>query len=223
MEIDDLLNICVKIGLLLNALIDLLEERFVDKRLDAANGKVRHKILPIAEVTQTVESVKNIFFEVVECLGLVLHAEPKHPWRVVASEDARAVEIHAERLMPLGHLLASLNNLWDVLIGRVAHEFQGQVNLVGFAPINVAALVLQIILKTLHQSWIFFPYGNGNSKKSTFHFFGFSSSKIIVRRFSIGTRTWFIVSRSRTVTVLSTKVSLSTVTHIGVPMASCLL
>ena len=54
----------------------------------------------------------------------------------------------------------------------------------------------------------------------SFYFFGFNSSKIIVRRFSIGTRTCCIVSRSRTVTVLSTNVSLSTVTHIGVPMAS---
>lgn len=55
------------------------------------------------------------------------------------------------------------------------------------------------------------------------HFLGFSSSKIMLRRFSIGTRTCVIVSRSRTVTVLSVKVSLSTVTHNGVPMASCLL
>ena len=54
------------------------------------------------------------------------------------------------------------------------------------------------------------------------HFFGFNSSKIMLRKLSIGTRTCCIVSRSRTVTVLSTKVSLSTVTHIGVPMASCL-
>ena len=55
------------------------------------------------------------------------------------------------------------------------------------------------------------------------HFFGFNSSKIMFLRLSIGTRTCCIVSRSRTVTVLSIKVSLSTVTHIGVPMASCLL
>ena len=54
------------------------------------------------------------------------------------------------------------------------------------------------------------------------YFFGFNSSKIMLRRLSIGTRTCCIVSRSRTVTQLSTKVSLSTVTHIGVPMASCL-
>ncbi len=52
------------------------------------------------------------------------------------------------------------------------------------------------------------------------YFFGFNSSNIIARRLSIGTRTCCIVSRSRTVTQLSTKVSLSTVTHIGVPMAS---
>ena len=52
------------------------------------------------------------------------------------------------------------------------------------------------------------------------YFFGFNSSKIMFLKLSIGTRTCCIVSRSRTVTQLSTKVSLSTVTHIGVPMAS---
>ncbi len=56
--------------------------------------------------------------------------------------------------------------------------------------------------------------------RTNHHFFGFSSSKIMLRRLPIGTRTCCIVSRSRTVTQLSTKVSLSTVTHIGVPMAS---
>ena len=49
---------------------------------------------------------------------------------------------------------------------------------------------------------------------------GFNSSKIMLRRLSIGTRTWLMVSRSRTVTVWSSSVWLSTVTHIGVPMAS---
>lgn len=65
-------------------------------------------------------------------------------------------------------------------------------------------------------------YFNASLQAEKHYFFGFNSSKIILRRLSIGTRTCCIVSRSRTVTQLSTKVSLSTVTHIGVPMASCL-
>ena len=64
---------------------------------------------------------------------------------------------------------------------------------------------------------------NASLQAEKHYFFGFNSSKIMFLRLSMGTRTCCMVSRSRTVTQLSTKVSLSTVTHIGVPMASCLL
>ena len=161
LEINDLLDVGMKVSLLFDALIDLLEERLVDKLLDAAHGEVRNEVLPIAEVAETVEGIQDILLKVIQRLGLVLHAEPEHPRRVVATEDARAVEVHGKRLMTLGYLLAGLDDLRDVLIGRVANELQGQVDLVGLAPVDVTAFVLQILLKALHQGGIVRPYGNG--------------------------------------------------------------
>lgn len=153
----------MEVGLLLDALIDLLEERFVDERLDTAHSEVRHEVLPVAEVAEAVEGVEDVFFQIIKRLGLILHAEPQHPRRVVAAEDARAIEVHGERLMPLGHLLAGFDNLRDVLVGGVAHKLQGKMDLVGFTPINVSAFMFQVVLETLHQGRVFDPYSDGNS------------------------------------------------------------
>ena len=58
MIIDDFLDIGMEISLLFDALINLLEEGFVDQLLDAAHGEMRHEVLPVAEVAHAVESVK---------------------------------------------------------------------------------------------------------------------------------------------------------------------
>ena len=79
MQVDDFVDIGMEIGLLLDALIDLLEEGFVDECLDAAHGEVRDEVLPVAEVAQAVEGVEDIAFKVIERLGLIFHAEPEHP------------------------------------------------------------------------------------------------------------------------------------------------
>lgn len=162
MEIDDFIDIGVEVSLLLDALIDLLEERLIDELLNAAHGEVGHEILPIAEVAKTVESIEDVLLKVIERLWLVLHAEPQYPRRVVAAEDTCAVEVHLERLVVFSHLLTGLDDLRDVLVGRVAYELQSQVDLISFAPIDVSALVLQIMLETLYQSGIFTPDGNGD-------------------------------------------------------------
>lgn len=144
-------------------LIDLLEERLVDKGLDTAHGEVGHEVLPVAEIANLIESGEDILLELIKSLGLVLHAQPEHSGRVVAAEDARAVEVHGERLMPFGHLLASIDDLGDVLIGGIADEFQGKVYLVGLAPVDVATLVLQVVLEAFHQRGIFGTYRDGDS------------------------------------------------------------
>lgn len=79
MEIDDFLDLGMEVGLLFDALIQLLEERLVDKLFDAAHGEVRHEVLAVAEVAQAVEGVEDIAFKVIECLGLIFHAQPEHP------------------------------------------------------------------------------------------------------------------------------------------------
>lgn len=79
MEIDDFLDLGMEVGLLFDALIQLLEERLVDKLFDAAHGEVRDEVLTVAEVAQAVEGVEDIVFKVIECLGLVFHAQPEHP------------------------------------------------------------------------------------------------------------------------------------------------
>ena len=149
LEINDFLHVDMKIGLLFDAIANLQKEGLVDELFDAANGEMGHKVLPIAEVAEVVEGVEDIRFKVIERLGFVLHAEPEHPWGVVAAKDAGAVKIHSEGLVPLGHFLASFDDLGDVLIGGVAHKFQGEMDLVGFAPVDVAALVLQVALEAL--------------------------------------------------------------------------
>lgn len=157
MEIDHFLHVSMEIGLLLNTLIHLLEKRLVDKLLDAAHGEMRHEILSVAEITQAIKGIKDVLFQIVKCLGLVFHTKPEHSRRMVATEDARAVEVHGERLVSFCYLLASLDDLGDILVGSVAHELQGKMDLVGLAPIDVAALMFQISLKSLHQCRILRP------------------------------------------------------------------
>lgn len=175
MEIDHLVDVGVEVGLLLDALIDLLEEGFVDECLDAAHGEVRHEVLPVAEVAEAVEGGEEVLFEIVEGPGLVVHAEPEHPRRVVAAEDARAVEVHREGLVVFGHLLASLDDLGDVVVGGVADELEGKVYLVGFAPINIAAFVFKVALELLHQGGVFIAHGDVDGQKGSFHLPYFSA------------------------------------------------
>jgi len=77
--IDDFFNIGVKVGFLFDTLIDLLEEGLVDECFEAAHREMWHEILPITEVADTIEDVKDIFFQVIERFRFVFHAEPKHP------------------------------------------------------------------------------------------------------------------------------------------------
>lgn len=161
--IDDFTDIGVEVGLLLYAADHLLEERLVDKLLDAAHGKVGHKVLPVAEVTEAIEGVKHVLFQLIKGFRLVFHAKPQHSGRVVAAEDARAVEVHGEGLVPLGHLLAGFYDLGNVLVWGVAHKLQGEVYLVGFAPVDVTTFVLQVSLETLCECGKLCPAVDGNS------------------------------------------------------------
>lgn len=169
MEVNDFFHVSMEVGLLFDTVDDLLEERLVDKLFDAAYGEMGHKVLPIAEVAEVVEGVEDIRFKVIERLGFVLHAQPEHPGGVVAAEDASAVKIHSEGLVPLGHFLAGFDDLGDVLVGGVAHEFQGEVDLVGFAPVDVAALVFQVALEALGEGWKLGADGDGDGEESSFH------------------------------------------------------
>ncbi len=169
LEVNDFLHIGMEVGLLLNAADDLLKERLVDELFDAAHGEMGHKVLPVAEIAEVVEGVEDIRFEVIERLGFILHAQPEHSWGVVAAEDACAVEVHGEGLVPLGHLLTGLDDLRDILIGGVAHEFQGEMDLVGFAPVDVATLVFQVSLEALGEDWELGADGDGDGEESSFH------------------------------------------------------
>ena len=162
MEIDDLLDIGMEIGLLFNTLVNLLEERLVDELLDATNGEMRHKVLSVAEIAKTVEGVKDILFQVVQCFGFVFHAKPKHARRVITSEDACTVEVHGKRLVVFGLFLAGFDDLGNVLVGGVAHKLQSEMDLVGLAPVDVATFVFEVVLEMLHQGWIFFPDRDGD-------------------------------------------------------------
>lgn len=169
MEINDFLHVGVEVGLLFDAADDLLKEWFVDELFDTAYREMRHKVLPIAEVAEVVEGIEDIRFEVVKRLGFILHAQPEHPGRVIATEDAGAVEVHGKGLMALGHFLAGLDDLGDVLIGGVAHKFQGEVDLVGFAPVDVAALVLKVALEPLGKGWKLGADRDGDGEEGSFH------------------------------------------------------
>ena len=146
LERHDFVDLGVEVGLLLDALIHLLEKRLVDELFDAAEGEMRHKILAVAKVAEVVEGVENVGFKVVESLGFLIHAEPKDAGRVVGGKDACTIEVHGEGLVFLGHLTAGMDDFGDVLIGGVAHELESKVYLIGFAPVNIAAFMFQVAL-----------------------------------------------------------------------------
>lgn len=175
MVIDDVANLGVEIGFLLDSVADLEEERLIDELFDAAHGKMRHEILSVAEVTQAIESIEDIRFEVIECLRFMSHTEPQHPWRVPAAEEPGAVEVHGERMVVSGHGLAGFDDLRHVLVGGVAHEFEGKMDLVGLTPVDVTAFVFQVTLESLHHSGEFCSHGDGDGQEGSFHLLNFSA------------------------------------------------
>ena len=162
MVIDDLVDIGMEVWLLFDAFIDLPEKRLVDELLKTTDGEMGDEVLTITQIAKAVEGVEKVGFEVVEGLGLVIHTHPKHPRRMFTAKDTGAVEVHGERMVPLGHRLTGLNDLGDVVVGGVAHKFQGKVDLVRFAPVDVTTFVFKVALQTLHQRRILLPYGNRN-------------------------------------------------------------
>ena len=83
---------------------------------------MRHKVLPVAEIAQAVESVQEVFFQIKQGLGLVAHPEPKHTRHAVAAEKPCAVEVHCEGLMALSHLFARFDDGGDVVHRRTAQK-----------------------------------------------------------------------------------------------------
>ena len=143
----------MEIGLLLNGVANLQEKLLVDQRLDTANGEMWYKILTVTEITQVIESIQEVSFEVKQSLRLIVHAEPQHSRHVVAAKKTRAVEVHGEGLMPLGHLLASFNNVRDVVNRRTAKKFQRQVDVFWPTVVDVF-FMLEVLLQSLHHDRI---------------------------------------------------------------------
>ena len=125
LEIDEFFHIGMEVGLLLDGVAYLQEELFVNQLLDAANGEVWHEVLTVAEVAQLVEGIQKVGFEVEQCLGLVVHAEPKDTRHVVAAEKAGAVEVEGEGFVFFGYLLASLDDGGDILCRGITDKLQG--------------------------------------------------------------------------------------------------
>lgn len=122
--IHQFLHVSVEVGLLLYGIADLKEKLLVNQRLDSAHGEMRHKILPVTQITQIIKSVQKIGLKVKQSLGLVVHSKPQYARHVVASEKTCAVEVHSERLMPLRHFLTSLNDGRDVVNRGTAKKLQ---------------------------------------------------------------------------------------------------
>ena len=151
----------MEVGLWLNRVVNFQKELLVDQRLDATNGEVWHKVLTVTKIAQVVESVQKVGFEVKQSLGLVVHAEPKHSWHIVATEKSRSVEIHGERLVPFSHLLTSLDDGWNIVDRRAAEKFQRHVYLIGLHIVDIL-LVLKVFLQSFHHGWKFCPARNGD-------------------------------------------------------------
>ena len=126
-----------------------------------------HEILPVTHIAQVIESVQQVSFEVEQGLGLVVHAEPKHPRHVVAAEKPRAVKVHFEGLVVLGHFLARLDNGWDVFNGRATEEFQCEVYLIGFHIVDIT-LMLKVFLQFFNECRKFSPARDGNGQEGAF-------------------------------------------------------
>ena len=146
----------MEVSLLLDGVANLQEKLLVDQGLNATDGEMRHKILTVTEITQVIEGIQKVGFEVEQGLWLVVHAEPQHPRHIVAAKETRAVKVHGEGLVPLGHLLASFNDVGDVVDRRAAKKFQRQVDV--FRPAIVDEFfMLEVFLQTLHHDRILRP------------------------------------------------------------------
>ena len=151
LEVNQFLHIGVEVCLLLNRVGDLHKELFVNQRLDAANGEVRHEVLTVAEIAQVIESVQKVVFEVEQGFGLVGHAEPKHSWYAVAAEKPQAVEVHRERLVLFGHLLASFDDVRNIINRCAAQELQCQMDVFGSAIVD-EFLVRRVLFQSPDES-----------------------------------------------------------------------
>ena len=171
LEIHQFLHVGMEIGLLLNGITNLEEKLLVDQLFDAANREMRHKILPVAEIAQVVESIEKVCFKVKQGLGLFVHAKPEHAWHVVAAKESCAVEIERERLVLFGHLLASLDDGRDVVFWCLAQKLQRQMYLVGFHIVDIM-LMLKVFLQLFHHGGKLRATWDGNGQKSAFGFHG---------------------------------------------------
>ena len=135
---------------------------------------MRHEVLTVAKVTQVVEGIQEVGFEVDLGLRLVVHAEPKDAGHIVAAEESRAVEVHGKRLVFFGHFLASLNYSGDVFSRGVADKLQGQMDLVGFHIIDIL-LMLKAFLQSFDHGRKLRAAWNGDGEEGSFcvHFICF--------------------------------------------------
>lgn len=132
---------------------------------------MRHEVLAVAEVSQVVESVQKVVFEIEQGLGLVVHAEPEDARHTVASEKPRAVEVHRERLVLLGYFLAGLNNVWNIINRRAAQEFQRQMDVLGAAVVDII-LVSEVLFQLLDKFGELGAAWYLDGQKSAFGFHG---------------------------------------------------
>ena len=79
LEINDFIDIGMKIGLLFDTFVDLPEERLVDQLLKSAHGEMGNEVLTVAKIAEIVEGIQNVFLKVVKGFGFLFHAEPKDP------------------------------------------------------------------------------------------------------------------------------------------------
>ena len=86
---------------------------------------------------------------------------------MVGAEETRTVEVHGERLVTLGHLLAGLDDVGDVVDRRAAKEFQGQMDVFGTTVVD-ELLVRKVFLQSLHHEGIFRPRRDVDGQKGAF-------------------------------------------------------
>ena len=157
--IDELFHIGMEVGFLLNSVVDLLEELFVNQRLDAANREMWNEVLSVAKIAEAIESIQHIVFEIIQGFRDVVHAEPQHTRRAVTAKDSCMIEVHREWLVPLRHLTAGLVNGRDVKVFGLTYEFQGKVYV--FRPAIVDVFFMrQAFFQVFHQSRVFRPARN---------------------------------------------------------------
>ena len=157
----------MEIGLLLNVVVDLLEKLLVNQRLNATNGEMGNEVLPITEIAEVIEGIKHVGFKVIKRLRSLVHPQPQHPWRSVAAKKPRAIKVHRERLVSLGHLATSFVDSGDIEVFGLPNEFQREVDIIWSAIVDVL-FVRQVFLQAIHQSRIFRPAGMCMAKKVLF-------------------------------------------------------